>query len=274
MPAIEARPPDGNGEAEPAVAFRFCGAGWSCRATPPPLSPRSNLFVMPAKAGIQSSRRGHGELHSSPVLKRLRHGLAGRPRSGLAPRPRSGAAAEAPGAFGNAAAEANYGHSLNRPAANRVGRAGRPDGGSTDDVASARDEHPLHPARAPMSGTTATAFECVLLAWQAHEHELLAFLVRRTRDRHDAEDLLQDVFLVDAPGKGFCSLENPRAWLFQVARTLIDAARTTGRSSRWPKTCTHETAAERAPVDELDACLSRNLVSSMPRTGTSSKPAT
>ena len=112
-----------------------------------------------------------------------------------------------------------------------------------------------------MSGTTATAFECVLLAWQAHEHELLAFLVRRTRDRHAAEDLLQDVFLKSMrQGKGFCSLENPRAWLFQVARnSLIDAARTTRPFVALAEDLPHETAAERAPVDELDACLSRNL---------------
>jgi RNA polymerase sigma-70 factor (ECF subfamily) len=37
-------------------------------------------------------------------------------------------------------------------------------------------------------------------------------------------------------GQGFCALENPRAWLFQVARhALIDAARLTKPQVELPK---------------------------------------
>lgn len=112
-----------------------------------------------------------------------------------------------------------------------------------------------------MSPAKSTSFECVLRAWQAHEHELLAFLIGRARDRHAAEDLLQEVFLKSMrQGKGFCALENPRAWLFQVARNaLIDAARTARPNVELPEDLPQEAAAERAPVDELDACVSHNL---------------
>jgi len=43
--------------------------------------------------------------------------------------------------------------------------------------------------------TGGTTFACVWRAWQAHERELLGFLIRQAQDRHAAEDLLQEVFL-------------------------------------------------------------------------------
>lgn len=109
------------------------------------------------------------------------------------------------------------------------------------------------------------AFECVLRAWEMHERALLAFLILRAPNRHAAEDLLQEVFLkAMRQGKDFCSLENPKAWLFQVARNaLIDAARLakphTELSDELAETLADAPASERVPVDELDACVERNL---------------
>jgi RNA polymerase sigma-70 factor (ECF subfamily) len=70
-------------------------------------------------------------------------------------------------------------------------------------------------------------FACVASAWAAHEAELRGFLRRQLSDASAAEDLLQDVFVkAMRQGEGFCSLDNPRAWLFHVARNaLIDRAR-------------------------------------------------
>lgn len=63
---------------------------------------------------------------------------------------------------------------------------------------------------------------CVVEAWKGHEIELRGYLTRQLRDARLAEDLLQDTF-VKALGEGssFCTLENPRAWLFRVARNLL-----------------------------------------------------
>jgi RNA polymerase sigma-70 factor (ECF subfamily) len=108
-------------------------------------------------------------------------------------------------------------------------------------------------------------FECVLRAWEAHKRELLAFFILRAHDRYAAEDLLQEVFLKTMrQGKDFCSLENPKAWLFQVARNaLIDAARLarphSELSDELAETLVAPPVSERAPVDELDACVERNL---------------
>lgn len=106
-----------------------------------------------------------------------------------------------------------------------------------------------------------TRFQCVVRAWDAHEHELLAFLLRRTSDQELAHDLLQDVFLkAMREGPGFCALDNPRAWLFQVARNaLIDASRRAKPTVDLPDDLSTDAPPERAPVDELDSCIARNL---------------
>lgn len=59
---------------------------------------------------------------------------------------------------------------------------------------------------------------------------LLRFLTRRTRDPDVAQDLLQETWLRVADGSGTASIENPRAYLFQVASNLtIDYFRSEGR---------------------------------------------
>lgn len=112
-----------------------------------------------------------------------------------------------------------------------------------------------------MSQAPGSSFDCVLRAWQAHEAELQGFLQRHAADADSAQDLLQDVFVKALrQGRGFCGLDNPRAWLFQVARNaLIDAARTRHPSTELPAELAAPAADDRDPVDELDACIARNL---------------
>jgi RNA polymerase sigma-70 factor, ECF subfamily len=102
---------------------------------------------------------------------------------------------------------------------------------------------------------------CVLQAWSRHEGELRGFLVSRLRDREVAEDLLQDTFLkAIAEGAGFCRLENPRAWLYRVARNgLIDHLRRMRPDSLvLPDDLPYEESIA-APVDDLATCLPRAL---------------
>jgi RNA polymerase sigma-70 factor (ECF subfamily) len=104
------------------------------------------------------------------------------------------------------------------------------------------------------------AFDCVLAAWRDHEKELRHFLRQRLGDADQADDLLQELFLKSLrQGQNFCSLDNPRAWLFQVARNaLVDHARLGKPHVELPE---HLAAMDitRDGVDELDACLQRNL---------------
>ncbi|MEO8654400.1 MAG: sigma-70 family RNA polymerase sigma factor, partial [Ramlibacter sp.] len=107
-------------------------------------------------------------------------------------------------------------------------------------------------------------FPCVAAAWQSHESELRTYLRHRSADRDVADDVLQDVFVkAMRQGQGFCALDNPRAWLFQVARnTLVDRLRTTHPheplTDELAETLPLETSPL-TPVDALSDCLSRTL---------------
>lgn len=85
--------------------------------------------------------------------------------------------------------------------------------------------------------------------------------MHRLGDAGNADDLVQETFLKSMrQGAAFCAVDNPRAWLFQVARNaLIDRARLAKPQIELPEQLAGPQADERVPVDELDACLLRNL---------------
>lgn len=106
----------------------------------------------------------------------------------------------------------------------------------------------------------AIPFACVLDSWREHELELRGYLLHRLSDPHLADDLVQEVFLKAMRyGKGFCVLDNRRAWLFQVARnTLVDRLRLEKNTVPLPENLLEENHPV-APVDALAECLSRAL---------------
>lgn len=107
-------------------------------------------------------------------------------------------------------------------------------------------------------------FDCVLNAWNAHEHEIRGYLLHRLGGADAADDVLHEVFLkAMRQGARFCQIDNPRAWLFQVARNaLADIARLTKPTVELSETLAKPDTT-RDPVDALDACLLRTL-SEMP----------
>jgi RNA polymerase sigma-70 factor (ECF subfamily) len=114
------------------------------------------------------------------------------------------------------------------------------------------------------STSGSASFGCVSTAWQAHEGELLGYLRHRLSDVDAAADVLQDVFVkAMRQGQGFCSLDNPRAWLFQVARNaLVDHLRTAHATEPMPDEPAEPAAPPQetlAPVDALTDCLTRCL---------------
>lgn len=102
---------------------------------------------------------------------------------------------------------------------------------------------------------------CLFTAWSACQHELLGFLRHRLGHPEDAEDLLQEVFIkAMRQSNRFCDIENPRAWLFHVARNaLADKLRLSREQVELPD----DLAApedERLPVvEDLTHCLPRVL---------------
>ncbi len=107
-------------------------------------------------------------------------------------------------------------------------------------------------------------FACVSSAWQAHEGELRGYLRHRLTDADAADEVLQDVFLkAMRSGQGFCSLDNPRAWLFQVARNaVVDRFRMERPTEPLPEELADSAPPPEdaiAPVDALADCLTRVL---------------
>lgn len=105
------------------------------------------------------------------------------------------------------------------------------------------------------------AFDCVLHAWHNHQAELRGFLIGQVKEPAVADDVLQDVFFkAMREGQDFCDLQSPRAWLFRVARNaIIDSHRLHKNWVPVPDQLPDERAPERAPVDELDACINVTL---------------
>ncbi len=101
---------------------------------------------------------------------------------------------------------------------------------------------------------------CLTRAWTQHEPELRGWARHRMSSRPDVEDLLQDLFLKALrQGDRFCSIQNARAWLFEVARnTLADRLRVARSTVELPDDLT---SPEEIPdtVDSLTACLPRVL---------------
>ncbi|MBE0550443.1 MAG: RNA polymerase subunit sigma-70, partial [Rubrivivax sp.] len=79
-----------------------------------------------------------------------------------------------------------------------------------------------------------------------------------------ADDVLQDVFVkAMRQGQGFCTLDKPRAWLFQVARNaVVDRLRTAHAHEPLSDELVEDTplnAEPMAPVDALAECVRRTL---------------
>ena len=87
------------------------------------------------------------------------------------------------------------------------------------------------------------------------------FLAHQCHSAAEADDLLQDLFLKALQqGQTFCHIENPRAWLFHVARNLlIDRLRLSKATIELPEDLGNENEAETASVDQLSQCLPRVL---------------
>jgi len=102
---------------------------------------------------------------------------------------------------------------------------------------------------------------CLANAWGAHAAELRGWLRRHLQAAEDAEDLLQEVFVKALKqGKGFCAIDQPRAWLFEVARnTLIDRQRAHREQLPLPDDIPALDDEGPAPVEQLSQCLPRVL---------------
>jgi RNA polymerase sigma factor (sigma-70 family) len=70
--------------------------------------------------------------------------------------------------------------------------------------------------------TAADANDVVVAAFEAHRDEIFTFVVRSTRDRGEAEDVVQETFLrLAREVRAGRTPEQLRAWLYRVAGNLV-----------------------------------------------------
>jgi RNA polymerase sigma-70 factor (ECF subfamily) len=109
--------------------------------------------------------------------------------------------------------------------------------------------------------SSSSSYHCHHTAWRRHKAEIRGFLAQRTGSNTEADDLLQEIFLKALlQGKDFCQIDNPRAWLFHIARNLlVDRLRMTKAQIPLPDDLCAEAEPVYAPVDILTHCLPRIL---------------
>lgn len=102
--------------------------------------------------------------------------------------------------------------------------------------------------------------DCLNTAWKNHAAELRSWLRHRLGQPQDVDDLMQDLFMKALrQGDRFCSVQNARAWLFEVARNaLADRLKLKREMVELPDDLP-AVLPEDAPVDKLTACLPRVL---------------
>ena len=113
---------------------------------------------------------------------------------------------------------------------------------------------------------SASALSCLNRAWRIHKTEIGGFLAGRLADKAEADDLLQEVFLKALLlGRAFCDVDNPRAWLFRVARNLlIDRLRLNRELLPLPEDLRADAETQPDTVDTLTQCLPRVLAELSP----------
>lgn len=100
-----------------------------------------------------------------------------------------------------------------------------------------------------------------MTAWTSCESEIQGYLRHRTQHPEDADEVLQEVFIkAFRQGEHFYTVENPRAWLFQVARNaLVDRLRVSHDHVPLPDDLVVEQEKSLLPVDNLSQCIPRVL---------------
>ncbi len=105
---------------------------------------------------------------------------------------------------------------------------------------------------------------CLLEAWQDFQQPLADWLLAQTRGSDLANDVLQEVFLrALRQNEKFCRIDNPRAWLFRVAKNCLhDHHRLHQRLECGEPHFEHLDSAPEvmAKVDGLAECLPRVLL--------------
>lgn len=101
---------------------------------------------------------------------------------------------------------------------------------------------------------------CLMRAWEGNQQALKNWLLKKTQDQQQAQDILQDVFIKALQHKErFCTLTHAKSWLFTIAKNcMIDSYRK-AQLQDGAVCCESDDDDQRAPVVDLQQCLIRVL---------------
>lgn len=99
---------------------------------------------------------------------------------------------------------------------------------------------------------------CLMSAWQENQQALKNWLVKKTQDPEQAQDILQDAFIKALQNKErFCTLSHAKSWLFTITKNcMIDSYRKS-QLQAGALCCESNEENELAPVVDLQQCLIR-----------------
>lgn len=96
--------------------------------------------------------------------------------------------------------------------------------------------------------------------WSQHEAELRAFLQRQLPQEDDLDDVMQELFIkLLRHAEQLVQVQQPRAWLFRVARNALTDRYRTHKSHDPLSDEIQSSSLTKDPVANLEACLVRNL---------------
>jgi len=101
---------------------------------------------------------------------------------------------------------------------------------------------------------------CLMSAWQENQQVLQNWLLKKTQDPEQAQDILQDVFIKALQNKErFCTLTHAKSWLFTIAKNCTIDSYRKAQLQVGAVCCESDEDDELAPVVDLQQCLIRVL---------------
>ncbi|MCW8995812.1 MAG: sigma-70 family RNA polymerase sigma factor [Psychromonas sp.] len=102
--------------------------------------------------------------------------------------------------------------------------------------------------------------DCLMTAWNANEQAIKSWLLKKTGDRDQTQDLLQDLFIKALQNKErFCTLTDAKSWLFKIAKNSVVDVYRKSRLEIGSVCCEDVQEDTTAPIVNLQQCLLRVL---------------
>ncbi|PJE80961.1 putative RNA polymerase sigma factor FecI [invertebrate metagenome] len=103
---------------------------------------------------------------------------------------------------------------------------------------------------------------CLFTIWHENQSFLFKWLLAKTHNLQESEDIMQDIFLkIMKSQQQFCRIKDPKSWLFTIARHhYIDTLRKTSGIKESISDCFPTESHTPEPIVQMQQCLPRVLL--------------